>query len=137
MQNPPPILIQKTPQGLLPYGPYSGPAIDDLMIGQVFTAKPRKNRTLPRNGAYWAGLHTLVDNSDAWPTAKHAHEDIKRLAGYVDYYHNPFTGRDEIRPQSTAFDKMSEAEFAAFFRLAQLRVSERMGFDPWAERAVK
>ncbi|RAP39654.1 hypothetical protein BYZ73_19220 [Rhodovulum viride] len=131
MQNPPPILIQKTPAGLMPYGPHSGPMLDELITGQVLTAKPRKGRTLPRNAAYWAGLHAAIENVDAWPTTSHLHQDLKRLCGYVDVYHNPLTGRDEVRVQSTAFDKMGESEFAAFFRLAQMRFTQQMGFDPW------
>ena len=129
----PELLLQVTPDGLRPYGRHSGPMLEDLPIGQVLTAKPRKNRTLPRNAAYWAGLQQAVKATDAWPTASHLHEDLKRLCGYVDVYHNPLTGRDEVRTQSTAFQKMSEAEFAAFFRLAQIKFIEAMGFDAWSQ----
>jgi hypothetical protein len=51
-------------------------------------------------------------------------------------YTNPLTGREEIRPQSTAFAAMSESEFAAFFALAQMRFTQKMGFDPWAHEGV-
>ena len=131
MDKPPPILLQKTPSGILPYGEHSQDAISDAVNGQVFTAKPRKGRTLARNAAYWAGLNAAVKATDAWPTAGHLHSDLKRLCGYVDVYHNPLTGRDEVRVQSAAFDKMGESEFAAYFRLAQMRFIEKMGFDPW------
>jgi hypothetical protein len=131
MLNPPPILMQKTPQGWMPYGAHSAAMLDDLVMGQVMTCQPRKGRTLPRNAAYWAGLQAAVKATDAWPTPEHLHNDLKRLCGYVDVYHNPLTGRDEVRVQSTAFNKMSESEFAAYFRLAQLRFAEKMGFDPW------
>ncbi|MCE8438883.1 hypothetical protein [Rhodovulum sulfidophilum] len=132
MQNPPAILIQKTPSGLMPYGPHSGPMLDELVMGQVLTAKPRKGRTIPRNTAYWAGLTTAIENAEAWPTTRHLHDDLKRLCGYVDRYHYPLTGRDEVRVQSTAFNRMGESEFAAYFRLAQMRFAQQMGFDPWA-----
>lgn len=136
MQNPPAILIQKTPQGLIPYGTHSGPMVEDLPIGQVFTAKPRKGRKLPTNGAYWAGLRVALDNTDAWPTPKHLHDDLKRLCGYFDVYHNPLTGRDEVRVQSAAFDAMSEPEFKAYFRLAQMKFAQKMGFDAWEREAA-
>ena len=132
MQNPPPILLQITPNGIQPYGAHSGPMVADLVNGQVGTFKPRKGRTQPRNGAYWAGLHTAIENTDAWPTTGHLHTDLKKLCGYIEEYHNPFTGGTEIRVQSTAFDKMGESEFAAFFRLAQLKFAQTMGFDPWS-----
>lgn len=132
--TPPPILIQKCPQGLLPYDRISAESLDALVYGQVITCKPRKGRTPERNGAYWVGLNTAVKATEAWPTTKHLHDDLKRLCGYVDVYHNPLTGRDEVRVQSTAFDKMSESEFAAYFRLAQAKFIGRMGFDAW-ERA--
>lgn len=133
--KPPAILMQLCPQGWMPYGPYSGHQLDLLPMGQVMECKPRKGRTTPRNSAYWAGLGVAVRATEAWPTTVHLHSDMKRLCGYVDTYHNPLTGRDEIRPQSTAFDKMSEAEFAAYFRLSQMRFIATMGFDPWERNA--
>lgn len=134
--KPPSILIQKCPGGQLrPYGQHSGPMLDDMVTGQVMECKPRKGRSEERNSAYWAGLNAAVKATDAWPTTKHLHDDLKRLCGYVDFYHNPLTGRDEIRVQSTAFDKMSESEFAQFFRLAQTRFIGKMGFDPWSQDA--
>jgi len=132
--TPPPILIQKCPDGLRPYDRISAEAIGDMVNGQVFTCKARRGRTVPRNGAYWSGLGVAVKATDAWPTAEHLHNDLKRLCGYVDVYHNPLTGCDEVRVQSTAFSKMGESEFAAYFRLAQARFIAQMGFDPW-ERA--
>lgn len=106
----------------------------DLVNGQVLTCKPRKSRSQPRNSAYWAGVGAAVKATDAWPTPMHLHNDLKRLCGYVEVYHNPFTGRDEIRVQSAAFDKMTESEFAAYFRLAQMKFISAMGFDPWAHQ---
>lgn len=131
MQSPPALLLQKTPQGMMPYGAHSGPMLDGLIMGQVMTGTPRKGRTLPRNSAYWAGLQNAVHATDAWPTPAHLHDALKRLCGYVDFYHNPLTGREEVRVQSASFDKMGESEFAAFFSLAQLRFIEKMGFDPF------
>lgn len=129
--TPPPILIQKCPEGLRPYDRVSSDTIANMVNGQVFSCKARKGRTHPRNAAYWVGLSIAVKATDAWPTAGHLHNDLKRLCGYVDIYHNPLTGRDEVRVQSTAFDKMSESEFAAYFQLAQARFISQMGFDPW------
>ncbi|MDT8329058.1 MAG: hypothetical protein RQ750_17080 [Roseovarius sp.] len=134
--TPPAILIQKCPDGLRPYDRISEEQIADMVNGQVLTCKPRKGRTLPRNGAYWAGLNAAVKATDAWPTAKHLHDDLKRLCGYLSVYHNPLTGRDEVRVQSTAFDAMPESEFAAYFRLAQMKFIAAMGFDAW-ERTDK
>ena len=131
MQNPPPILAVKSGSGLVAYGPHSVPVIEGLVQGQVVTVKARKDRRLPRNSAYWAGLSQAVRATEAWPTAEHLHADLKRLCGYVDVKHNPLTGRDEVRPQSTAFNKMNESEFAAYFQLAQARFLSAMGFDAW------
>lgn len=136
MDKAPDILIQKTPQGLVPYAQHSAAMLEGLPMGQVLTASPRKGRTVPRNAAYWAGLQAAVKATDAWPTPTHLHEDLKRLCGYVDWYHNPLTGRDEMRVQSTAFSKMSEAEFALYFRMAQMRFTEKMGFDAWTQEVV-
>lgn len=131
MKHPPDIRMVKTPRGLDPYGQYSAQEIEALPIGQVFRATPQKGRKLPTNGAYWAGMNTAVKATDAWPTAQHLHDDLKRLCGYVDHYHNPLTGRDEVRVQSTAFDRMNEPGFKVYFAMAQMRFIERMEFDPW------
>ena len=131
MDKQPPILLQICPDGIKPYDRLSAVQMGGLLNGQVLTCTPRKGRTLPRNAAYWVGLQKAVKATDAWPTPQHLHNDLKRLCGYVDVYHNPLTGRDEVRVQSTAFDKMPEAQFAAFFKLAQMRFIQIMGFDPW------
>lgn len=129
--SPPPILMQKCPEGIRPYNRFSEDAVAEMENGQVFTCKPRKGRTEARNAAYWVGLATAVKATGAWPTAAHLHNDLKRLTGYVDVYHNPLTGRDEVRVQSTSFDKMTETEFSAYFRLAQAKFIAAMKFDPW------
>ena len=97
-----------------------------------FDVQPEENR-----GDAAAALREFRTALDAWPTPDHLHQDLKRLCGYVDWYANPLTGRDEMRVQSTAFAKMSEAEFALYFRMAQMRFTEKMGFDPWAREAVQ
>lgn len=131
MDKPPPILLQVCPDGIRPYDRLSSDYMADLVAGQVLTCTPRKGRTAPRNAAYWVGIGIAVKATEAWPSPDHLHNDLKRLCGYVDTYHNPLTGRDEIRVQSTAFNKMNESEFAAYFRLAQMKFISALGFDPW------
>ncbi|KIC22482.1 hypothetical protein [Leisingera sp. ANG-Vp] len=135
MDKAPDILLIKTPGGLEPYGRHSTPMLEDLVPGQVLTAKPRKGRGLPRNAAYWAGLHTAIEHCDVWPTTERLHADLKKYCGYVDEYFSPLTGQWEVRVQSTAFSKMNESEFAQYFRKAQLRFISEMGFDPWLQVA--
>lgn len=129
----PPLLLIKTRDGFAPYDRLSAQIMGDAVIGQVFSCTPRKGRNGERHRAYWAGLNVAIKATEAWPTAQHLHDDLKRLCGYVTTYHNPLTGQDEIRVQSTAFDKMTESEFVAFFNFARQRFIEKMGFDPWAQ----
>lgn len=131
----PDILLIKTLRGLEPYGRHSAPGLELLASGQILTAKPRKGRGLPRNSAYWAGLHTAIENCDVWPTTERLHDDLKKYCGYVDEYFSPLTGQWEIRVQSTAFNKMNESEFAQYFMKAQQRFVSEMGFDPWRRSA--
>ena len=132
--SPPPILAQKTLDGIKPYNRYSADATSDDANGQVYKLTPRKGRLTARNSAYWVGLGIAVKATDAWPTRSHLHTDLKRLCGYVEVAHNPLTGNDEVRVQSTAFDKMKEPEFRAYFRMAQQRFIAKMGFDPWERK---
>jgi hypothetical protein len=135
LDKPPPMLLQRCLGGWRPYGSHS-PAMEvALPIGQVVTATPRRGRTIPRNAAYWAGLQNAVAATESWPTAGHLHEDLKRLCGYVDYYYNALSKREETRTQSTSFGSMSEPEFALYFRMAQMRFAQQMGFDPWEKEA--
>lgn len=129
--KPPPLLMQKTPAGFKPYNTYSTGKLGDDANGQVYTLTPRKGRMVARNAAYWVGLGVAVKATDAWPTAEHLHNDLKRLCGYFDVFYNPLTECDEIRVQSTAFDKMTESEFVAYFKLAQQKFIAKMGFDPF------
>lgn len=129
--NPPPLLAQKTPDGFKPYNRYSSDTLADDVNGQVYKLTPRKGRMNARNSAYWVGLGIAVKATDAWPTADHLHTDLKKLCGYVEIVHNPLTGNDEVRVQSTSFNNMKESEFAAYFKLAQQRFIAKMGFDPW------
>lgn len=129
--KPPPLLMQKTREGFKPYNQYSFGALSDDVNGQVYKMTPRKGRLESRNAAYWVGLGLAVKVTEAWPTPEHLHGDLKRLCGYIDVFHNPLTGKDEVRVQSTAFDKMTESEFTAYFKLAQQRFIAKMGFDPW------
>lgn len=123
--------MQKTPHGFKPYDQYSLGVLGDDVNGQVYKLTPRKGRMIARNAAYWIGLGLAVKATDSWPTAEHLHIDLKKLCGYVEAYHNPLTEKDEIRVQSTAFDRMTESEFVAYFMLAQQRFIAKMGFDPW------
>lgn len=137
MDAPPDILLQVCPDGIKPYDRISADLMGDMINGQVLTCKPRKGRTKPRNGAYWVGLNIAVKATDAWPTSLRLHDDLKELCGYVESHINPFTGERKIVVQSTAFGKMNESEFAAFFKLAQMKFIKIMGFDPWAQEAAK
>lgn len=132
--NPPPLLMQKTPDGFKAYDRHSSDALADDVNGQVYKLTPRKGRMNERNSAYWVGLGIAVKATDAWPTSGHLHSDLKRLCGYVEVIHNPLTGNDEVRVQSTSFNKMKEAEFVAYFKLAQQRFISKMGFDPWERK---
>ena len=133
--TPPPLLMQKTREGFKPYDRYSFGQLSDDANGQVYKLTPRKGRMVARNSAYWVGLGLAVKATDAWPTSEHLHNDLKRLCGYIDVFHNPLTERDEIRVQSTAFNRMTESEFAAYFQMAQQRFIAKMGFDPWEREA--
>lgn len=134
MDAPPKPIVRLIQGRLQPVGAYDAEVLDSALPGSEFELAAISKRYPPRNAAYWAGLGAAVKATDAWPTSKHLHDDLKRLCGYVDWYLNPLTGREEMRVQSAAFDKMNEAEFRAYFQLAQMRFAEKMGFDPWRQR---
>jgi hypothetical protein len=74
--------------------------------------------------------------TDRWPTSHHLHEDLLITLGY---WIKVVTLSGEIRlmRDSTAHDKMSDDEFAAYFNRAMAKLAEELGYDPLAEYEAK
>lgn len=86
-------------------------------------------RSIPFQGLYWATLANIVEATEIAPTADHLHDALVKLSGYVsvitDVRGNPI---DMVR-DSTAFDKMDEAQFHQYVDKAIKVLAERFGIN--------
>lgn len=93
---------------------------------RVEVKKPRSN---VHNSMYWAQLQQIVDSGAVkFPTAEHLHDAIKAELGYVTPVYR-FDGTVDLVPDSTAFEKMTQAEFNAFYERAMEMITRHLGID--------
>jgi hypothetical protein len=126
----PNIQVFKRDGQLLPVTQYDGQMLEDLPDGQLFNISPASKRSDPHHKLYWAVLGNVVKATGKWATAGHLHDDLKMMAGYYRTVANGVTGGLYYVPDSTAYQRMDQAEFAAYFDAAMKRLSEAVGFDP-------
>lgn len=93
---------------------------------------PKQPRKGSHHRLYWAILSKVAENSDAYKNGEALHEAILYQMGRYDK-------RVIVQPDgevhvtfdrhSTAFAKMDQAEFQAFYDEAMLMIQNDMGFD--------
>lgn len=126
------IIFVKSARGTLaPASAYDAEAFDRLPPGAEVDVSPRTKRSLPQHRVYWKALGEIVKATEAWPTAEHLHEAVKRDLGYVSVRKN-LIGQPYAVTDSIAFDEMSQGEFQIFFDAAMRRIAEATGIDPLA-----
>jgi len=128
--KPPPPMVVKTPKGIKPLGPYDQEDILSHPMGTEYDLVVRYKRNWPHLKKYWAVLRTTVHNSDQWPTARHLHDNLKLACGYAYQTVNIKTGEPVTMLDSISFDKMTQAEFDEYFKIAMKVLAEAIGYDP-------
>lgn len=126
-----PTAIVRLSQGrLAPVTAWDAELLADCKDGQEFDLVRRSPRSAPHNGMYWAQLGLIVKATELFPTSDHMHRWIKYGLGYaVDIVH-PKTGEVLAKTvDSTAFDKMDQAEFNEFYRQAERLIAQELGID--------
>ena len=128
--KPPAPLVVKSANGLRPLRSWDLEAIAGDGIGteyeltRVSKRKPKQHRT------YWKALGLVVKSTDRWATSAHLHADLKLSCGYYRKSYNLKTGEEMLMPDSTAWDKMDQAEWQVYFDKAMEVLSGAVGFDP-------
>ncbi len=102
-------------------------ALDGIAQGQRVRLEIKEWRNVDRHRAYWAMLGDVVSATDCALSPERLHEVLKLETGVVDLVQLP-TGYKVAIPGSIAFDKMSEAEFIAFFGRAQEWLAATYGY---------
>lgn len=103
--------------------------LQDRYRNGLVRVEVRRPRSVIMNGMYWAQLHEIVESSaTTYPTAEHLHDAIKLELGYVSPVYR-FDGTVDLVPDSTAFDKMTQADFNAFYGKAMNMIQTHLGID--------
>jgi len=108
-------------------------ALDGIKQGQRVRIEIKEWRNLDRHRAYWAMLHDVVAATECALTPERLHDVIKLEAGLIEHVRLP-NGYMVALPGSIAFDKVSEAEFIAFFNAAERWLAETYGWVPERDR---
>lgn len=125
------LIVRKGPKGLFPASPFDYEQLSGFPIGTEFMVRSLTKRSLPQHRTYWRALSLVCQATDAWPTAEHLHDALKRDLGYVEMA-TGMDGKQFARAESTAFDAMGQEEFQAYFNRAMARIAEATGIDPLA-----
>ena len=103
--------------------------IERFPMGRDILCTLVKARSSAHNRLYWACLHRVAENLDQAITAKALHEWLKLKLGYAV----PIalkSGAVEWVADSTAFDKMDQAEFNQYSERAFALIKVGFGIDP-------
>lgn len=112
---------------LVPAMEFDMAALDSIRNGELVKVEIKQFRNVPRHRAYWAMVQEVVDGYGLNYSADRLHEIIKLETGVVDLVRLP-DGLKVQLPGSISFDKMSEAEFQAFFNKAEKWLAETYGY---------
>lgn len=118
---------------LVPEMEFDARALDGIKQGQRVRIEIKEWRNLDRHRAYWAMLHEVVAATECALTPERLHDVIKLEAGLIEHVRLP-NGYMVALPGSIAFDKVSEAEFIAFFNAAERWLAETYGWVPDRDR---
>lgn len=85
--------------------------VRDLSPGDTLHFEWREPRSLPHHKLFFAKVHALFDMQEQFDDADKLRQWLTVGAGYCDFVPGP-TGRMVALPQSIAFHKLEEPEFA-------------------------
>ena len=116
--------VVNTPTGFVPETDDDFEVKRKLKIGKTYEAVFKE----VRNPLFNRKFHAMV--RVAWEYLPEAYQDkfgnidnfrymTEIKAGFCDVVYDPTSGRVIYRPKSTAFDKMTEADFSDFYERAQ------------------
>lgn len=126
----------RTNTGIKPELAMDAEAMADIPFGKRLKMSVTLPRNRKRDGLYWAVLSEVCRATERWPTSNHLHEDLLITLGYWIKVVT-LSGETRLMRDSTAHDKMSDPEFAAYFNRAMAKLAEELGYDPLAEYEAK
>ena len=127
--KPPSPIVKLSGGRLSPVSAWDAELLADAPNGAEFDLVRRSPRSKSHNGMYWAQLGLIVKATDAWPTSEKMHEWVKAELRYTSPVLGPKGQIVAMIVDSTAFDKMDQAAFNAFYERASALIAAEMGID--------
>lgn len=112
---------------LLPDMEFDLRALDGVADGELVRIEVKQFRNVARHRGYWAMLADVVAATECALTPERLHDVLKLETGVVDVVRLP-NGMKVMLPGSISFEKMTEAEFIAFFQRAEQWLAETYGY---------
>lgn len=128
MKDKRPIRVIRKGRSLVPYGAADLDAFTAIKEGEPVEITIKQRRSLPQLQSYWCMLQKVVEATDAFPSAERLHEALKMDLGITTPL-KTLAGDVYLVPDSVAFNKMSAADFRAFFAAAEKRIAEVYHID--------
>lgn len=119
---------------LLPELEYDTGLLEGVAQGERVRVEIKQWRNTKRNRAYWAMLGEVVTALELPYSAEKLHDLAKMKNGVIELLLLP-DGTPIATPGSIAFEKMTEAEFVAFFNKVQKWLAETYGWVSEREAA--
>lgn len=110
---------------LAPVSPFDAESLEMLPGMKELSVRVSQGRSVPRLRLYFAMLGLVCQNLDQPVTPDALHQWLKLKCGYCDEI-KLRSGEIVSVPASVAFDKMSEADFAAYFDSATALLVEHV-----------
>jgi hypothetical protein len=126
----------RTSKGITPEFAMDADKFEDVPFGKRIKVSVSFPRNRKRDGLYWAVLREVCRATDRWPSDKHLHEDLLITLGFWVKVVS-LAGEVRLMRDSTAHDKMTDPEFAAYFTRAMALLAQEIGYDPLAEYEAK
>lgn len=114
---------------LVPVTGWDSELLSDMPNGTIFNLVCQSPRSVRHHSMYWAQLGIIVKATEAFATADHMHTWIKCRLSYTSAILGPKGEVIGMTVDSTAFDKMTQAEFSAFYEKACRLIAQEMGID--------
>lgn len=125
-----PVAIARISRGQLsPVSAWDAELLAELPDGSEFDLVPRSKRSGAHNSLYWVQLGRIVKATGAWPNAQKMHDWIKLRLGYVSPIFGPKGDVVGMTIDSTAFEKMKQADFNAYHEAAIQLIAAELGID--------
>lgn len=102
---------------------------DRIANGSEVEITIKQRRSNPRLRFYWSVLGAAVDATGHWETKEDLSDALKMACGVTELRHS-LSGDYYLVPDSVAFSRMAEIEFAAFVDRALAKLADRIGADP-------